>query len=65
MLDGCCRDKKCTPADCMALPVGNTCGECGHFQRCKWLLSRSPEETGCDWWPRRFQLPVLEQVEAE
>lgn len=30
------------------------CSKCIHFDRCKWLLSRTGEETFCDWTPSRF-----------
>jgi|HubBroStandDraft_4_1064222.scaffolds.fasta_scaffold414283_4 hypothetical protein len=51
---GCCVDKACAAQTCMKLPAGQTCGDCGHFGRCQWLLSRNGSETVCDWFPRRF-----------
>jgi hypothetical protein len=37
------------------LPEGKCCADCAHFQRCHWLLSRTGEETVCDWIPSRFR----------
>lgn len=45
-----------TDPDKMRLPVGKTCGECGHFTRtCVWLISCKPTNTTCDWSPSRFR----------
>jgi len=55
MKHGCCLDKKCTPTTCMELPSGKTCGNCRSFQRCTGLLSRTGQETSCDWFPRVFR----------
>lgn len=38
-----------------SLPQGKVCGDCAHFKRCAWLLSREPTETECDWSPSRFR----------
>jgi hypothetical protein len=35
-------------------PDGKTCSTCIHFERCKWLLSYSGDETSCDWIPSRY-----------
>jgi hypothetical protein len=37
------------------LPEGKCCADCAHFQRCHALLSRTGEETVCDWIPSRFR----------
>lgn len=39
-----------------SLPEGRVCGDCAHFTRCAWLLSRERTETECDWSPSRFRL---------
>jgi hypothetical protein len=39
-MNGCCVDKVCSEQTCMKLPYGKTCGDCGHFGRCQWLMSR-------------------------
>jgi len=31
-----------------------TCAGCQHFERCKWLIARTGEETECDWTPSRY-----------
>lgn len=51
---GCCVDKKCTPETCMDLPSGKTCGDCYHCDRCCLIFGHKPEDTSCDWFPRRF-----------
>jgi hypothetical protein len=35
-------------------PNTATCGDCAHFQRCSWLLSRIKQDRVCDWDPSRF-----------
>lgn len=30
------------------------CGTCQSFERCQWLISRKPEQTGCDFTPNRW-----------
>jgi len=52
---GCCADKACNDATCMALPVGKTCGHCVHKRRCCMIFGHTPTDTYCDWFPRRFQ----------
>lgn len=51
---GCCSDKSCTPETCMELPAGTKCGDCVHAGRCHVLFGCKPENTVCDWFPRRF-----------
>lgn len=29
------------------------CGACWHFERCRWLIHRRPEDYPCDWIPSR------------
>jgi hypothetical protein len=52
---GCCVDKACTPETCMNLPEGKTCGDCVHAHRCCAIFGHKPEDTTCDWFPRRFR----------
>lgn len=52
---GCCADKACTDATCMELPTGKTCGHCVHERRCCAMFGHTPEDTYCDWFPRRFR----------
>lgn len=49
----------------MNLPLGKTCGDCKSFGRCKWLLSREPTETACDWAPSRFRAKDADGREVE
>jgi len=55
---GCCTDKKygkgCTPATCMSLPEGQWCATCVHTDRCVKIFGAKPENTWCDFFPRRF-----------
>jgi len=51
---GCCVDRACTPHTCMELPEGTTCGSCVHLSRCLRLFGCKPDNTSCDWFPRRF-----------
>jgi hypothetical protein len=46
-------------ADGEAIPDGKTCNDCRHYERCRWLLSREPTETKCDWTPSRFAARTL------
>jgi hypothetical protein len=39
----------------MLLPPGKTCGDCRHYERCRFLVGRSLTEQHCDWYPSRFQ----------
>jgi hypothetical protein len=39
----------------MALPPAKTCGDCAHFSKCQWLISRIAADQLCDWSPSRFQ----------
>ena len=52
---GCCVDKACTSATCMALPEGKSCGDCVHIYRCKAIFGHVETDTSCDWFPRRFR----------
>lgn len=54
-MQGCCADKKCTPETCMDLPAGKTCGDCVREYRCCAIFGHKPEDTYCDWFPRRFR----------
>jgi len=45
-----------------ALPVGMTCSDCVHFDRCAMLHQSHPQDEICDWLPVRF-LRRLELVE--
>lgn len=53
----------------MALPNGQTCGDCHHFRRCEGLFQCKPTSIECDWSPSRFRLSAkaeaatLEQLE--
>lgn len=53
---GCCVDRACTPETCMNLPAGMTCGQCVHLDRCTKIYGHKPEDTVCDWFPRKFRL---------
>jgi hypothetical protein len=39
----------------MALPEGKTCGHCVHEYRCCTMFGHKPQDTYCDWFPRRFR----------
>lgn len=49
----------------MALPDGQTCSDCGHIARCRWLIDRRGHETECDWSPSRFAWPIPKAVEVK
>ena len=61
---GCCIDNACHPnmigedseaeSDCMRLPMGVYCGDCGHIARCQMLCGKKPTSNTCDWFPRKF-----------
>ncbi|NCF03865.1 hypothetical protein DK872_00890 [Kosakonia sp. MH5] len=38
----------------MALPEGNTCGDCAHIRRCKGIYGHTETDTYCDWSPSRW-----------
>ncbi len=61
MSHGCCDDRKygkgCNVDTCMQLPQGKTCVDCAHLSRCVAIFGHKPEDTYCDFFPRRF-LPV-------
>lgn len=44
----------CTPTTCMQLPEGQTCSDCVHVRRCTTLFGAKPDNTTCDFFPRRF-----------
>jgi len=54
VMHGCCRDKSCTAETCMQLPPGCTCGTCMHEERCCAIFGHAPDDTYCDWFPRRY-----------
>lgn len=62
MRHGCCVDRSCTPATCMELPEGYTCGQCAHLGRCQKLFGCKPERKSCDFFPRRFVMEKPERV---
>lgn len=41
------------PAE-MALPEGKSCADCKHIRRCVAFGYSAPENTSCDFYPRRF-----------
>lgn len=47
----------------MALPKGLTCGDCVHIARCQSIFGHVPEDTYCDWFPRKFR-PVTDLWEV-
>jgi hypothetical protein len=65
MSHGCCVDKlagsgkPCTEATCMELPKGQTCGDCRTLNHCVAFYAVTPENTWCDFFPRRFVLRVV------
>lgn len=52
---GCCADKACTLATCMALPADTTCGDCANFKHCATFYAHKADDTYCDFFPRRFK----------
>lgn len=48
----------------MRLPEGKTCGDCAHIVRCKMIFGVKPENTVCDFFPKRFHLRVVEDDKA-
>lgn len=40
--------------DKMALPAGNTCGDCAHIRRCTLIYGHTAQDKTCDWSPSRF-----------
>lgn len=44
----------CTPKTCMTLPAGKTCSDCALLNKCKAYFGCKPENTKCDFFPRRF-----------
>lgn len=51
---GCCADKACNDKSCMELPVGKTCGHCNLELICCDAFGKTPVDTYCHWFPRRF-----------
>lgn len=51
---GCCADKACTDKTCMELPAGKTCGHCHLELICCEAFGKTPADTNCYWFPRRF-----------
>ena len=39
----------------MDLPPGTTCGDCVHVYRCSTIFGVKKTDTGCDFYPIRFQ----------
>ena len=62
--DGCCVDKACTAATCMALPQDKTCGKCVHERRCVLMFGHTPTDTYCDRFPRRFHEKSAVAIDA-
>lgn len=50
----CCHEDRCDTDTCMELPGGKTCGDCIHIERCCVMFGHVPEDTNCDFFPRRF-----------
>ncbi len=38
----------------MDLPEGQTCGNCVHMPRCRWLIGAMESDQRCDWFPIVF-----------
>jgi len=51
----CCIDFTCTPETCMELPNGLTCRDCFYCNRCVTMFGAKPENTKCEFYPRRFR----------
>lgn len=47
-----------TDQDKMRLPVGISCGDCGHIKRCKAIFGHVETDTYCDWSPSRFRAAI-------
>lgn len=43
----------------MMLPEGETCANCGHFERCEFLGTAKLTNVKCDWAPHRFVKAVF------
>lgn len=54
-MTGCCIDKTCTPETCMQLPDCLTCRDCFYCNRCVTMFGAKPENTYCQFYPRRFR----------
>lgn len=46
----------------MQLPDGKTCGDCAHVRRCVAIFGHKPEDTYCDFFPRRFLPTMAERI---
>lgn len=55
--------KACTEQTCMRLPAGQTCGDCYAFSHCEALYGIKASNTVCDFFPRRFGLPVTPAID--
>ena len=49
----------------LSLPVGRTCGECVHLERCQRLKLSWAERRECEFWPSRFRPGRAAQSESE
>lgn len=62
---GCCVDREyktprgCKPDTCMVLPDGKTCADCVHVRRCVAMFGATETDRWCQFFPRRFRLPVV------
>ena len=58
---GCCVNffggypRACDASTCMNLSEGETCATCVHTSRCVAIFGAKPENTSCDFFPRRFR----------
>lgn len=68
-MNGCCVDRKefeahgsgprgCDPSTCMQLPEGESCNTCAHTHRCCTVFGAKPNDTSCQFFPRRFVNPA-------
>lgn len=63
---GCCADSTCNDETCMVLPDGESCATCVFTVQCCTMFGHKPEDTVCDFFPRRFQKrPAAAQPTAE
>lgn len=52
---GCCSGRSCTLETCGKLPEGKTCADCVFSARCSMIFGVDPDNTVCDFIPRRFR----------
>lgn len=68
-MNGCCVDKKygkgCNEQTCMTLPAGESCATCVHVWRCTTIFGSKPEDTSCQFFPRRFHKDRAAQSAGE